>query len=194
MATKQRHSSPHFHASQCLLQKTRLQGSVVGALLPAQKVEECRYQRLWTPKLLLMLQQLQNKHHPLPAELPCFWCQFCILRLSKKARQTIRDLQGNATVLQETHSHSQVKKAIFLSHSNVCPLLLLSGEVAMCGLLTEAPTHFKQTTTKKFRLNLKKQVFLGNTSGSGEKKNLLPVTVQMMICLPSRKPAGTTSG
>lgn len=37
-----------------------------------------------------------------------------------------------------------------------------------------AATHFKQAT-KKFRPYLKKNVLLGNTSGSGEeKKNLLP--------------------
>lgn len=58
----------------------------------------------------------------------------------------------------------------------------------MCGLLIEVATRFKQTTTKKIRPNLKKQVFLGNTSGSGGKKKICyQVTVQMTICLPSRK-------
>lgn len=145
----------------------------MGAPLPAQEVKKYRYQRLRTPKLLFMLQQLQNKHHPLPAEVACFWCQFCILRLSKKTRQS-GICKGNATVLQKTYTHPPNKNRQFFFHIVMHVLYCCSLERWQCVGFWLKEQHILNNK-KKFRPNLKKQVFLGNTCGSGgDGENLLP--------------------
>lgn len=118
----------------------------------------------------------------------CFWCQFCTLRLSKKTGQTIMDCQSKCYNASGNRHTPTSKKRQFFFYIVLYVLYCCSLEGWQCVGFWLKQQHILNKQQKNFRLNLKKQVFLGNTSGSGEEKGICcPVPVQMMICLPSRK-------
>lgn len=132
-----------------------------------------------------MLQQLQNKHHPLPAEVACFWCQFCILRLSKKTRQS-GICKGNATVLQTTYTHPPNKNRQFFFHIVMHVLYCCSLERWQCVGFWLKEQHI--LNNKNSDQTWKNKCFLETLVEVGVMgKICYQVTVQRMICLPSRK-------